>query len=169
MPGRSPLEFARTQFQRKPVRYSLVSVVAVLAAQTTLLVCTVVLDMRPVPANIVAVAVGSIPSYLLNRIWVWGRRGNHSFTREVLPFWVMALLGLVFSTLLVHVASLWSDAALATNAANLTAFGSLWVIKYLVLDSVMFGRSRDLDDDLDGSPLVYSAGPDAAPTTGVRG
>lgn len=139
------------------MRYSLVSVIAVLAAQSALLFCTVVIGMRPVSANLVAVGVGSIPSYLLNRIWVWGRRGNHSFTREVLPFWVMAFLGLVFSTLLVHFASLWSDAALVTNAANLTAFGSLWVIKYLVLDSVMFGKTHGLDDeddDLDQPALV---------------
>jgi putative flippase GtrA len=151
------MEFARAQFQRKPVRYSMVSAIAVVAAQSALLLCTVVLDMRPVPANLVAVGVGSIPSYLLNRIWVWGRRGNHSFTREVLPFWVMAFLGLVFSTLLVHFASQWSDAALVTNAANLTAFGSLWVVKYLVLDSVMFGKDHgktDEDDDLDEPVLV---------------
>ena len=53
-----------------------------------------------------------------------------------------AFLGLAFSTLLVHFASLWSEAALVTNAANLTAFGSLWVIKYLVLDALMFGHNH---------------------------
>lgn len=139
MPAPSLLHFARTQFDRKPVRYSMVSVVAVLVSQTALLVCTLLLGMEPVPANMVAVAVGSVPSYTLNRMWVWGRRGNHAFLREVLPFWVMAFLGLGFSTLLVYLASLWSDAALVTNAANLAAFGSLWVIKYLVLDNVLFG------------------------------
>jgi putative flippase GtrA len=142
VPGTSLLEFARVQFDKKPVRYSMVSVVAVAVSQSVLLLCTVGLDMRPVPSNVVAVAVGSIPSYMLNRMWVWGRRGDHDFLREVLPFWIMAFLGLGFSTLLVHFASLWSDAALVTNAANLTAFGSLWVIKYLVLDSVLFGKGQ---------------------------
>lgn len=136
------VEFARAQFDKKPVRYSMVSVVAVAISQSVLLFCTLGLDMRPVPANVAAVAVGSVPSYMLNRIWVWGRRGNHRFLREVLPFWVMAFLGLAFSTLLVHLASLWSEAALVTNAANLTAFGSLWVIKYLVLDTLMFGKGH---------------------------
>lgn len=139
MPDTSLLELARTQFERKPVRYSMVSAIAVFCSQTTLLLCTLAFDMEPVPANVVAVAVGSVPSYLLNRIWVWGRRGNHHFLREVLPFWLMAFLGLGFSTLLVHLASLWSDAPLVINAANLTAFGSLWVVKYFVLDNVLFG------------------------------
>jgi putative flippase GtrA len=147
VPGTSLIDFARVQFGRKPVRYSMVSVVAVLIGQTTLLICTLGLDMRPVPANVVAVSVGSVPSYMLNRIWVWGRRGNHQFLREVLPFWLMAFLGLAFSTLLVHFASLWSGAALVTNVANLTAFGSLWVVKYLVLDSLMFGHGHHSVDE----------------------
>ena len=155
MPGSSLVEFARRQYDRKPVRYTMVSVIAVIIAQSVLLFCTIGLDMRPVPANLVAVTVGSIPSYMLNRIWVWGRRGNHQFMREVLPFWVMAFLGLAFSTLLVHFASLWSDAPIVTSIANLTAFGSLWVIKYLVLDSVMFGRiDAALDAAEDDSVLV---------------
>ena len=147
MPGTSLLEFTRVQFARKPVRYSMVSVVAVLVGQTTLLFCTLVLDMDPVPANVVAVTVGSIPSYMLNRIWVWGRRGNHQFLREVLPFWLMAFIGLLLSTLLVHVTSLWTDAPLMANVANLVAFGSLWVIKYLILDSVLFGKGHHAPDE----------------------
>lgn len=131
-------EFVRGQFARKPVRYSMVSAVAVAFSQTVLLICLLVLDMAPVSANLVAVALGSVPSYLLNRKWVWGKRGSHAFFREVLPFWVMAFLGLGFSTLLVHLAAQWSEAALVASGANLTAFGSLWIVKYLVLDSLLF-------------------------------
>ena len=41
-----------------------------------------------------AVLIASLPAYLLNRAWVWNKGGAHSFTREVLPFWIMSLLGL---------------------------------------------------------------------------
>jgi putative flippase GtrA len=146
--------WGRAQFERKPVRYSMVSAVAVVIGQAALLVGAVGFDLRPVPANVVAVSIGSVPSYILNRMWVWGRRGNHQFLREVLPFWVMAFLGLAFSTLLVHFSSMWSDAVLVTNAANLLAFGSLWVIKYLVLDSLMFGRVHHLADEVVEEPAL---------------
>jgi putative flippase GtrA len=131
-------DLARAQFARKPVRYFLVSVVAVGVSQITLLVCTVLLDWKPVPANLAAFVVSTFPSYQLNRAWVWGRRGNHQVFREVLPFWIVAFIGLGLSTLFVHLASLWSDAPLVTNAANLTAYGLLWVAKYLLLDQLLF-------------------------------
>jgi hypothetical protein len=58
--------------------------------------------------------------------------------REVVPFWAFAFVGLAFSTLLVHLAAQWSEATLVVNGANLTAFGLLWVAKYLFLDSLLF-------------------------------
>lgn len=136
----------RDLFDRRPVRYSLVSVVAVVVSQSALLTCTAVLDWRPVPSNVTAVAIGSVPSYLLNRAWVWGKRGSHDLRREVVPFWIMGFLGLAFSTLLVHLASGWSDAPLMTSGANITAFGLLWVVKYLVLDQVLFATGDDEHD-----------------------
>lgn len=128
----------RAQFDRKPVRYSLVSVVAVAVSQIVLVLCNGVLDWAPVPSNLMAVAIGSIPSYALNRAWVWGKRGRNDVWREVLPFWAFAFVGLAFSTLLVYLATQWSDATLVVNGANLTAFGILWVVKYFFLDGLLF-------------------------------
>ena len=148
---------ARTQYQRKPVRYVLVSVIAVAVSQATLLICRLVLDLSPIVSNVTACAVASAPSYLLNRAWVWRRKGGHDVWREVLPFWVIAFIGLGFSTLLVHVASTWSDAALVTNAANLTAYALLWVAKYLVLDQLLFSVvAADEVDEVDDLVTVRS-------------
>lgn len=133
----------RAQFERKPVRYSLVSVVAVAVSQVVLVVCNAGLDWAPVPSNLTAVAIGSIPSYALNRAWVWGKRGRNDVWREVVPFWAFAFVGLAFSTLLVYLAARWSDAVLVVNGANLTAFGILWVAKYFFLDSLLFSVPAD--------------------------
>lgn len=135
--------FTRAQFDRKPVRYSLVSVVAVGVSQLVLIVCNGLLDWSPVASNLAAVTIGCIPSYTLNRSWVWGKRGRNHLWREVAPFWALALLGLAFSTLLVHLAANWNDSTLVVSAANLTAFGILWVVKYLLLDSVLFALPSD--------------------------
>lgn len=135
----------------------MVSVVAVACSQTVLVLCSADfgLGWDPVPSNIAAVTISSVPSYLLNRAWVWGRRGSHRFLREVVPFWVFAFIGLGFSTLLVSLASRWSHATIVVSVANLTAFGILWVAKYLALDQLLFNlvEDDDGDDDDEDAPL----------------
>ena len=94
--------------------------------------------LTPWAANTVAVSLGCVPSYVGNRYWVWGKRGRNQFWREVFPFWLMALIGLAFSTLLIFLVAKWTHNPLVINATNLAAFGSLWVFKYLALDSLLF-------------------------------
>lgn len=132
------VDLARSRHGRKALKYSAVSVVAVACSQIILIGCSAILGWDPVTSNVTAVTVSSLPSYLLNRAWVWGRRGSHDVWREVVPFWVFAFAGLGFSTFLVHLASRWSEATLVVSIANLTAFGILWIAKYLVLDQLLF-------------------------------
>jgi putative flippase GtrA len=102
-------------------------------------------------ANAIAVVCGIPPSYLGNRRWVWRRTGRHDVRREVLPFWVLSLAGLVVSTALVgrvgDVGRAWPPAvrALMLPAAMAAVFGTLWIVQYLVLDRVIFrARARPL-------------------------
>ena len=117
---------------------------------TTLLSAAVLVTLTlgaGVPAgmsNVIAVCCGIVPSYVANRSWVWNRRGPSSWSREVVPFWVLSLTGLVLSTVAVsEVASFtasWSSAvrSIALPAANLSVFGALWVVQFVVLDRVLF-------------------------------
>ena len=82
----------------KWVKYSTASLAGVVTGQSTLLFCLLVLDLSPVASNIIAVTLGGIPNYLINRAWTFDKQGTHSFTREVVPFWSMAFLGLLLST-----------------------------------------------------------------------
>jgi putative flippase GtrA len=138
MPTAALVANARAQLGSKPIRYAAVSAVAVVFTQAVLVTCRAGLGMSPIWSNITAVTFGCIPSYSLNRYWVWGKRGKNHFWREVVPFWVLALIGLAFSTLLVAIASRWSHATWVVSAANLTAFGTLWIAKYLILDAILF-------------------------------
>ncbi|HEX2117654.1 MAG TPA: hypothetical protein VHF91_00595, partial [Acidimicrobiales bacterium] len=36
--------------------------------------------------------------YYLNRKWAWGKKGKSHLMKEIVPFWSLALLGLIFST-----------------------------------------------------------------------
>ena len=140
----------RDRFRGKTLKYASVSAVGVVTSVTLLVFTLEVLEWSPLVANLVAVSVSSVPAYLLNRAWVWGKTSRHSFSREVLPFWAMAVVGLVWSTLVVWVVQTWTDNSVLLVLANLAAFGSLWVAKFLILDEVLFhSRHHDHGHDED--------------------
>jgi putative flippase GtrA len=122
----------------KLLRYAGVSCVGVVAGQSLLFLFYVVFDWRAVVANTMAVAIATIPSYLLNRAWVWEKSGGHRFATEILPFWGMAFLGLILSNILVHLVEQHYGSWVLVNVANLAAFGALWIAKYVLLDRVLF-------------------------------
>lgn len=130
------------------LRYASVSAVVVPLGQILLYLLHSVMGLAPVTANVVAVGLATIPAYQLNRLWVWGRTGRSHLTREIIPFWSMAFAGLLLSTLAVDFVQDRTDAALAVNAANLAAFGALWVVKFFACDLFLFA-SADGDDSAD--------------------
>jgi putative flippase GtrA len=99
-------------------------------------------------ANLVGVACGIPPSYFGNRRFVWKRRGRHDVAREVVPFWLLSIGGLIASTWLVaNVGTLsahWPAAArgIALPAASVAVFGSLWLLQFAFLDRVIFRDRR---------------------------
>lgn len=161
------------------LRYSMVSVINVVVGQALLFVLVRLFTWSTdwstgvawTVANIVAVSLGALPAYYLNRIWVWGKRGRSHLTREILPFWGFAFAGLVLSTAAVNIAANLTDVKIVANLANITAFGLLWVVKFFVLDSMVFGPGHhdgedsgdDVDDTDAGASGVGGARPTSAP------
>lgn len=119
------------------LKYVAASMCGVVIGQTCLQIALVFLE--PVPANVVAVTISTVPAYVINRYWVWAKKDANSIKREVVPFWTMSFLGLLLSTLIVHWVEQETDARLVISAANLSGFGLLWVAKFFVLDRFMFG------------------------------
>ncbi len=114
------------------------SAVGVVIGQGLLLVFSGPLDWPGVQSNLAAVAISSVPVYLIYRGWVWRKRGRNSLFTEVLPFWLMTLLGLVVSTLFVALADRRSDSPVVYVLASSAGFGVVWVAKFLVLDKFIF-------------------------------
>ena len=125
-------------FGQKVLRYSAASLVGVVVGQSCLLLFYGVLDLNGVLSNFLAVAISSVPAYLINRYWVWQKRDRNDLRREVIPFWGMAFLGLLLSSAAVAVVDRRTDWPPAISAANLAGFGVLWVAKFLVLDEYLF-------------------------------
>jgi putative flippase GtrA len=123
----------------KLLRFGAVSAFNVVLGQVLLYGAQMTAGWSPVVSNVFAVSLGAIPAYLLSRYWVWEKRGRNHFLREVVPFWSLALLGFVISTLAIWwVDSRFASPPWAINLTALIAFGIVWVVKFVVLDRVLF-------------------------------
>lgn len=153
------LAFARTPGGTKMIRYTLISVICVAISVIVLGITVGLLHWTAGWANIFACAVGTIPSYELNRKWAWGKSGRGHLWREVVPFWALAFIGLAFSTY-------WAVAAeslarhhhlshlahtMLVEGAVLTAYGVLWIGKFIIFNKILFvHHPQDLEPALDG-------------------
>ncbi len=152
--AKGAIAFARSDAGRKWIKYSMVSVIGMTVSQICIIILTRGFGVPDVLTNFIAVAISSIPAYLLNRAWVWGKHGKNHLTKEVIPFWAFSFAGLVFSSLLVA----WigpdlkpgeSASAMDTfrvMVGNVGGFGILWVAKFFVLDKLLFGTQQHLPD-----------------------
>ena len=135
---------------RKLVKYSMVSLISIVVSQTVQF-ATFFLTHNGVLSSVIAVAVGTVPSYELNRRWTWRKNGPSHLWREIVPFWVMSFIGLVFSTFCVYAAEQWAEdrgmskahTALLLNLASLAAFGILWVGKFFIFNKLMFAHQPE--------------------------
>lgn len=138
----SIIEFVKNDLG-KIIRFAAVSAITVPLGLALLWIFLEVAEWRPLVANLVAVVIATIPNYLLNRYWVWNKRGKNSVTRELAPYWIMAVLGALLSSLLIWIADQFTDATLVFLAANFIAFGVVWVLKFFVLEKYLFGAEAE--------------------------
>ncbi len=129
----------------KLLRYCGVSVVNVITGNGALLFCLEVLETHRLVAVLVAWLVSTIPAYLLSRHWVWQQSGSNSIKSEVAPFWILALIGLGFSGFCIWIAGLVTENSFVLLGVNFCAYGVVWVVKYVVLDRMMWGPGREIE------------------------
>jgi putative flippase GtrA len=159
------LQGALQKVRTHGLKYSAVSMINVLIGQGLLVFFSALLHLSPAISNVLAVSISAVPAYYLTRAWVWGKTGKSHLTKEVLPFWGFAFAGLILSTGAVWVATHITGIVdippadrtfiqkLVPNLANLFAFGVLWVVKFFVLDSFMFGKHHHsaVEEDLEST------------------
>jgi putative flippase GtrA len=132
-----------TPVGRKLARYTAVSLSSTAVSFVTLTVVFGVLRLwSEVPSVLFANALAAVWSYNLNRRWAWGAGGRSRLLGEVLPFAAMSFSGMALSTAAAagahhlavaeHLGHLMRTALVL--GANLGAWGSLWVVKFLVFD-----------------------------------
>jgi len=145
--------WSATAGARKAVRYLMVSVLNVVLGEAVLGLSYLVLHWSALTAAVVAVSVSTVPAYFLNRTWVWGRTGRSHLMKEVIPFWALAAVYLVLSVGAAQAAEAAATGLTASRplqtviimSAILIASGLLWLIRFFVLNTVVFAERTRVD------------------------
>jgi putative flippase GtrA len=135
---------------RKGLRYAAVSGVAIAVSMAAFAVSYRLVHLTAGWSQTVAVVLSTIPSYYLNRAWVWGKNGKSHFMKEVVPFWGISLIQFVISVLVVnfaegHVVDVFdgkSAQTLALTIVNLLTYGVMWIAKFVLFNKVLFAHKH---------------------------
>ena len=133
----------------KILRYGTISVVATVISLSGLFVFYRWIGLSPTWSNILATCIATVPYYYLNRLWVFKKTGPSHLTKEVLPFWTIAVVSLVLSTLAVKFAGSQVHSISSKNVrgailvgANFATYGILWIAKFVVFNRFLFNTER---------------------------
>jgi putative flippase GtrA len=128
-------------------RYATGSLITAIFSQLVLFFVFSVLRLENArDSAITATLVGAVPSYFINRYWAWGKKSRSSFRREVVPYIMMALISLVFSTWFVdfshsHAGFLGSSRLAVDTVVQgsyLLSFVILWFGKFTFMHKWLF-------------------------------
>ena len=122
------------------LRYVLVSVLNLVNHQVVLFLGHSVWGLSGGWANALAATVSAVPAYLLSKRWVWKSEGNYSLRDEIVPFWGIAVLGLVVSSLMAEAADRLFGSGLAVAVGSLIGYVIVWILKFVLLER-MFARA----------------------------
>jgi putative flippase GtrA len=160
-----PLVFAR-EFTRRPDfpkywRFVFVSVISTVVTLVMLYLFFRVLKVgSAAESNFIATSIATAPAYYLNRTWTWGKTGKSHVMREVVPFWTIAIVGVLLSTGAVHLAA--NEAHRITHShmgvtilvefANFFTYGVLWVAKFMIFNRFLFNTPNPVPSSADAPP-----------------
>ncbi|WP_342775050.1 GtrA family protein [Nonomuraea diastatica] len=129
--------FLRGALPRIFTRYTLGSVLAAVVSEVTLLVTYGQELLGAQPAAVAGWVLGAVTNYVLAR-WAWRRRGRPRVLRELLPFWLTSVAGLLLSTWATGVAHDVGPRLFATDGARVLFVGAVFLGVYGVLFMAKF-------------------------------
>ena len=142
---------------RQLIKYTMVSVISTIASFGVLaIVYGLHIIKGEIAATVFANVVATVPSYFLNRMWVWGKGGRSHVMKEIVPFWVMSAIGITVSiggaAVARHIGTTHHLSHVQETAvlllANLISFGLFWVLKYMLYNRLFHVHPVEELDEL---------------------
>ncbi len=138
-------------------RYTMVSGISTVVSFGVLAIVFGALHLfGEIGSTVFANVTATVPSYYLNRKWVWGKGGRSHVVKEIIPFWCMSALGIVVSiggaAVARHLGRVHHMTHLQLTvvvlAANVMSFGVFWILKYLVFNRLFHVHPLEELDEL---------------------
>jgi len=158
--------WSNTHNGKKLIRFTLSSVVTTGVSLSAILITYGFHIIHGViTATLFGNVVAIVPSYYLNRMWAWGKRGKSHFRNEVIPYWSMSFLGIAFSlvgaTWVKHLVHSHNFNHLINTGlvagVNLLSFAIFWILKMLLFNRIFHtDRLHDIDEHLTAEEHVAS-------------
>ena len=147
---RSALDWLNSGLGKKAYRYTVTSGVSFVISQVSFVILFGAHLAGAKYSSISATLIGAVPSYIMNRYWAFEKKDSNSFFGEVVPYVIMALISLAFSTWATDFADshqgIVSGSHLLTVAwvdgAYILSFAILWVAKFAFLNRILFAKRR---------------------------
>ena len=106
-----------------------------------------------VAASVCAFASGFVINFVAGRFWAWDRRGAAGLGRDALSFLALAVSTALAATAVTtltdhyarHSASLNTHLALVVEGAYFATYAAVFLVKFTVLDRVVFRARTDVD------------------------
>jgi putative flippase GtrA len=157
------------------IKYASASAIATTISLAVLGILVGVVGLGGVWSNVIATAVGTFPSFELNRRWVWSDTRGGRRLRQMVPFCALSAVGVLVSSLAVRLAAQATAQSgrlvhtLAVEVANVGSYGALWLVRFAMCDKVLFrGQSMQRallggDPTLDRISGLVAPGPHLGP------
>jgi putative flippase GtrA len=138
-------------------KYTMVSVISTIVSFGVLFLVFGVLKLwGQIASTVFANAVATLPSYYLNRKWVWGKGGRSHLTKEIIPFWSLSAIGIAVSiggaALARHISYTHhlshQDQTALVLLANLLSFAIFWVLKFMIFNKMFHVHTLEELDEL---------------------
>jgi len=144
---------------RKIIRFTSVSVISTVVSNVSLFILYYPKFVtNEILATFLGNLIATLPAYNLNRRWTWGKTGKSHWRKEIVPFWAMSLVGILFSTFisqfakqLVHHHPHWGQSinSLILMGFNLASFGIFWVLKMALFNRIFHTNElAEMDEHL---------------------
>ncbi len=143
--GRSYARFVTGQRWGRLIRYGATSGVATVFSEGMLIGLTATATLGATSSALLANLVGTVPSYLLSRYWIWPEAERDRVGRQVSLYWITSITSTVCSTVVTKVVATsitlhGIPRASVLGAAFLGTYGALWFAKYAFYHRWLFVR-----------------------------
>jgi putative flippase GtrA len=143
------LRFLHSRIGTTFVKFFAGSLVGMTISQIVLIGLYGIWGMSALPAGIIAFVAGSIPNFLINRRWAWGKKKMDTAKREVLPYAIVVGLGGLASSGLSAYFEHWIRPEVQSHfvrtvlldIAYVASYGIFFILKFAVLDRFVFHRA----------------------------